>query len=230
MHGTLPVYCETSLNTLGSFPAEPVNALTSFAPVIFGAFALLFLIRRGDDGRVAYVLAALTILTGLGSVAWHASRTELALLLDALPGVIYFAMILFFWFYYLGRWYFGLILLAGFVGLMVLLPSGSRHDNQIIVVAVLAAIAAGLLVATWFRKRPAFKFALPMVAFAVIALALRTLDLSVCTTIPVGTHFFWHIFLGAAAYAGVRMVVLLRTDSGPKVEMAGSPEAPSDRG
>jgi hypothetical protein len=229
MHGTLPVYCETSLYPLGAFPAEPVNTATSFIPVLLGIFALIYLVRRQQNSRVAYVLAALTILTGMGSIAWHALRTDTTLFLDALPGVIYFAMILFFWLYYLGRWYMGLILLAGFVAMMVLLPPAGRQETQIVIVAVLAAVAAGLVLATWLRKRQAFGFALLMVGAAVIAFALRTLDLSVCATIPFGTHFFWHIFLGIAAYAGVRMIALLKREPGARVEQSGTIAGASGR-
>ena len=214
MRENLPVYCETSLNPLGTFPAEPVNAATSFAPVIFGALALLFLLRQKRENRITYALAVLTIFTGMGSIVWHASRTELALLFDALPGVIYFAALLFFWCYYLRGRYVGLILLAAIVALMVFLPPPAGTTNQIIIVVVIAAIAAGLLIATWMRKREAFPFAVLMVGGAVIALVLRTADLSLCATIPVGTHFFWHIFLGAAAYAGVRMMSVLKYAGG----------------
>lgn len=218
MHGSLPVYCETSLNTLGTFPAEPVNTVTSLAPVVLGILALVYLVRQRQDSYVAYALAGLTILTGLGSVAWHSSRTELTLLLDALPGVIYFATIVFFWFYFLGARYLGVVVMAAFVALVVFLRPVAREEYFVILLSVLAVIAVGLLVATRIRRRQAFGFAALTVGAAVVALALRTLDLRVCSTIPFGTHFFWHIFLGTAAYAGVRMIVLLRKDSAVLVE------------
>ena len=102
MNGTLPVYCETWLYPPGAFPAAPINAATSFVPIVLGALALLFLLRRTDQGYVAYGLAVLLVLTGLGSVAWHSLRTELTLTVDALAGVVYFVGLLFFWIYYLG--------------------------------------------------------------------------------------------------------------------------------
>lgn len=214
MHETLPFYCETMLNSLGTFPAEPVNTITSFVPVVFGVLALLYVVRQKRENRVAFALAVLTILTGIGSIAWHASRTEITLILDALPGLIYFAVVLFFWAYYLGGRYLGLALVAGFVALMVLMPPMARSENQLIMVAVLAIAAGGLLFATWSKRRGAFPFATMMVGCAVVALTLRTLDLSTCNAIPVGTHFFWHIFLGIAAYAGVRMMSSLKHASG----------------
>ena len=206
----MPVYCETWLYPPGAFPGEPINAATSFAPVVLGILALLFLLRRTDQGYVAYGLAILLVLTGLGSVAWHSLRTDLTLTLDALPGVVYFAALLFFWVYYLGGRYFGVIPIALIVAIMVFLRPGSQDEARIVVISVVVALAAGLLTATWLRRRHAFKFALAMVISALVAATLRTLDLSVCDTIPFGTHFFWHIFLATAAYFGVRMMVVLR--------------------
>lgn len=206
----MPVYCETWLYPPGAFPAEPINTATSLVPVVLGVLALLFLLRRTDQGRVAYGLAIFLVLTGLGSVAWHALRTDLTLLLDALPGVIYFVVLLFFWAYYLGGRYFGVIPIGLIVAIMVVLRPASHEEARIVVIGVVAALAAGLLMATWLRKRHAFKLALAMVGCALVAATLRTLDLSVCDTIPFGTHFFWHIFLATAAYAGVRMMVALR--------------------
>jgi len=76
----------------------------------------------------------------------------------------------------------------------------------------LAVIALALVVATRFRQREAFGWALGMVGSAIVAVSLRTLDLNVCDVMPVGTHFFWHIFLGFAAYAGVRLIVRLQSE------------------
>lgn len=216
MHGTLPIYCETFLYPSGAFPAEPINAGTSFVPVILGILALLFLLRRKDAGRVAYSLAALLILTGMGSVAWHSLRTDLTLMVDALPGVVYFAVLLFFWVYYLGGRYFGVVPIAAIVALMVFLRPAAREESQIVMLVVVVALAVGLLVATWLRRRHAFKFAFAMVGFVAVAMTLRSIDLGVCETIPFGTHFFWHIFLASAAYTGVRMMVVLK--NGPQAK------------
>lgn len=206
----MPVYCETWLYGPGAFPAEPINTATSFVPVILGALALYFLSRRSETGAVAYALAALLIATGLGSIAWHAFRTDVTLVLDALPGVIFFAVLLFFWVYYLGGRYFGVIPLAAIVAVIVFLRPATWEMFQIVLPLVVVATAAGLLTATGLRRRNAFKFALAVVGLAAVAATLRTIDLDVCSTIPFGTHFFWHIFLAMAAYAGVRMMVVLK--------------------
>ncbi len=206
----MPVYCETWLYGYGSFPAEPLNAATSLVPVVLGALAFYFLIRRGEGGPVVYLLATLLIATGLGSTAWHATREQAALTADTAPGLLYFAVILFFWVYYLGGRFWGFSPLASIALLVHFLWPVSREALFIVLGAFVVALALGLLGLTYRRRRAAFKPALVTVGFAALALALRSIDLQVCETISFGTHFFWHIFLGTAAYAGIRMMVAAR--------------------
>jgi len=207
----MPVYCETALNWLGPFPAEPVNAITSFVPVVLGMLALHYLVRGKHRNRVAYTLAVLTIVTGLGSVAWHATRSQLALNVDALAGVAYFAVIAFFWLYYVGNRWIAVAVWGGLVGMVFLAPRIEAFF--VIFLATVVIVAVGLVVATWYRNRPAFKFAAVAVGAGLFAAAMRTLDSRVCDVIPFGTHFLWHVFLGIAAYAGVRLMVALRSRS-----------------
>ena len=96
--------------------------------------------------------------------------------------------------------------------LVFLVPFPVIQQYRLIIIGVLVAIAVALVIATRMKQREAFGWALTMVGSAVVAVALRTLDLNVCDVIPVGTHFFWHIFLGFAAYAGVRLIVRLQPE------------------
>lgn len=216
----MPVYCETALNPLATFPAEPVNTITSFVPAILGLLALVFLIRNQHKNPVAYTLAVLTILTGLGSVAWHSMRTELTLWIDWLPGAIYFMVFVFFWSYYAASRYLSVALGLLLLVLVFFVPFPVIQQYRLMIPAALLLIAFGLVFATWYRRRAAFGWALGMVAAAIVAITLRTLDLYVCDIIPVGTHFFWHIFLGMAAYAGVRVIVHLRPDPEAAIDRA----------
>jgi len=104
--------------------------------------------------------------------------------------------------------------------LVFFVPFPVIQQYRLVIIGVLAAVAIALVVATRLRQREAFGWALGMVGSAIVAVSLRTLDLNVCDVIPVGTHFFWHIFLGFAAYAGVRLIVRLQSEPG---ENAGQP-------
>jgi len=206
----LPVYCETWLYGYGNFPAEPLNAGTSLVPVLLGALAFFFLIRRREGGPVVYLLAALLIATGLGSTAWHATREQVALTADTVPGLFYFAVMLFFWIYYLGGRLWGFLPLAA-IALLIHFLWPLSHEALFITLGTFVAILTFGLLGLTYRRRPiVFKLALTTVGFAALALALRSIDLHVCKTMPFGTHFFWHIFLGIAAFAGIRMMVAAR--------------------
>ena len=207
----MPYYCETALNAIGTFPAEPINALTSLFPVAAGALALLQILRQGGAGPAALLLAVLAILTGLGSTAWHALRTPLALTLDTAPGVIYFLVVVLAWPWLLRRIWLGPALLAAFA-LVIWAMTRVSPGMAIAVAAVVLAIAlaAGLmLVLTWREAGPAFRPALAMVGCAAVAAAFRSLDSAACAVVPFGSHFLWHIFLGTAAYFGVHMAAAL---------------------
>ena len=207
----MPTYCETWLYGYGSFLAEPLNAGTSLVPVILGAIALYFLIRRGEGGWTAPLLAVLLIFTGMGSTAWHATREQVALTADTMPGLAYFAVLTLFWVYYLGgRWFGGAVPLGAIALLIHFLWPVSREALFIGLVVFVVALAATLIYFTWLSRRAAFKLALATFGFAALALALRSIDKSVCDTIPFGTHFLWHIFLACAAYCGIRMMIKLR--------------------
>ncbi len=183
--------------------------------MLLGILALVYIVRGRHHDSVAYVLAVLTVLTGLGSIAWHSMRTELTLVSDWLPGVLYFVIVAYFWAAYVGGRYVGILLLAALSALAFLVPFHVIRDYRVAIFATLVLIAVALTVATWLKRRDAFRWTAIMIAAAIVALTFRTLDLAVCETVPIGTHFLWHIFLGFAAYCGVRMMVLLREGSPP---------------
>lgn len=212
MHDVLPIYCETALNPTGAFPAEPVNALTSFFPFITGLLAMWYLWRTGNRSWVPWTLAILTALTGLGSVAWHAHRTPFTLFIDAFPGVIYFCLLVAVWMIHISNRWIALgagVALAAFI---FLVPLSVKQQYMIPMIVFFGLLALSFLFLTWQRQRSALVYALPMVGCGLAAAVLRTLDLHVCDVIPVGTHFFWHLFLGTAAYLGVRMMVVMEAN------------------
>lgn len=215
MEYTGPIYCETFLHASGVFPFEPVNTWTSLIPVLFGLLALWWLYRQPRVDYLAYVLAGLAVMTGVGSVLWHGLRTELTLTFDVLPGLMYFLLITLLWpqRLLLSQWWgFATVaaLLTLTIGLSYLLPDANPNGPPIILFFTTAALAFSLLAVTFSRNRTAFWWATGMLVAALMAATARTIDLSFCDTLPFGTHFIWHCCLGFAAYAGVRLVSVLR--------------------
>jgi hypothetical protein len=42
----------------------------------------------------------------------------------------------------------------------------------------------------------------------VLSFTARTIDIPLCSALPIGTHYFWHIFNATVLYLLVRVVIL----------------------
>lgn len=207
MHGSGPIYCETFLSTGSGFPVEYVNTVTSFIPVLLGLLAILYLLQKKNRMPELYILAFLTLATGIGSVFWHGTRTPLGLTLDVLPGLLYFLFFLFLWPYTLGgRLKGGLVFIGFFLSQFLIIrfvPMPESNGPPVSIFFTTALIAGGLLVWTYRKYGRAAYWGIAMIASALTAAFFRTIDLETCTLVPFGVHFLWHTFLGLAAYLGV---------------------------
>lgn len=218
MHSIGPLYCETPL-VEGAlyFPIELINTWTSAVPLLLGLVALWWLYSKKQSSYVAYALAMLTALTGLGSILWHGLRTPLMLSFDVIPGLLYFVTMLYFWPYFLrGRWagYVFVVMLFGSIyAATIVLPQLQTNGPPPTLFVTTILFSLVLLYWTRARSLPAFYWGSIMITCAALAAIFRTIDLSLCDYIPFGTHFLWHILLGLAAYCGVRMVATLSSRS-----------------
>lgn len=208
-----PQYCETFISG-GGFPLEIVNTLTSLVPLFLGLGLLVWLSRHRSKDFVPYMLAALLMCTGVGSVLWHGFRTPLALTLDVLPGMLYFLTLLFVWTTALtNRWYgYGsvalLFLIQWLVG--VVLTHYFPHAQAWPLFFVALGMGGVLTLWTIRSNAAAGNIAGWMMLAAMGAAIARTYDLSVCTTLPIGTHFLWHILLAVAGFLGVILIIKLK--------------------
>lgn len=207
MPGVGPLYCETPLTLMSGFPVEYVNTITSFIPALLGLLALLYLVRKDERAPELYMLALLTLATGLGSVLWHGMRTPLSLALDVFPGLLYFLLFLFLWPYALGGRLRGALTFIGFFlsqFLIIRLVSLPESNGPPLSIFVTTALFAGALLVWTYRKfGHAVYWGIAMITSALLAAFFRTIDLHTCSAIPFGVHFLWHTFLGFAAYLGV---------------------------
>ncbi|MCJ2080976.1 ceramidase domain-containing protein [Methylobacterium sp. J-090] len=202
-------YCERAD---GSFWAEPVNALSNVAFLI-AAGAVAWRERRGArPDPVILVLAGLVAVIGLGSFLFHTLAVRWSLLADVIP----IAAFIHAYFFLAMRRFFAFgpgpalaatLLFAAFgFGLepaldILLGPALAAATNGSIayVPAILAlvGVGAGLLVPQRGGRDPARYAAgtglLAIAGLFALSLAFRTLDRSLCASLPLGTHFLWHI-------------------------------------
>jgi hypothetical protein len=200
------LYCE---RTDPSFWAEPVNALSNAAFLIAAAFAYRDWRARGSTDVAALLLIGVTVLVGLGSFAFHTLATRGAALLDIVPialfihGYLYVAM----------RRFIGLGVVLSLVivvvffaltqGLSTMLPRGLLNSS----VSYLPALAAMFVVGGIVRTTPAGRTLLCAAAVFAVSLTFRTIDLTVCASLPLGTHPLWHGLNAVVLYLLIRAAI-----------------------
>jgi hypothetical protein len=211
-----PIYCETLSATSTAFPVEPMNTISNGVIVLFGLLSFYLTVKRSPRAVDLYILAALLVITGVGSGIWHGFRDRDALFFEVQSGLLFLFAFAFFWARRLWSYVGALLFLGLFYGGFAV--SRTYWDSAIFgipvqrwvalsPVVILAGIA--LIVQTYGVSKRAAAYGGGALAFAITALVFRTIDLSVCSAIPFGTHFLWHSFLSAAGCLGVLALIEL---------------------
>ncbi len=188
---TIDAYCE---RTDAAYWSEPVNALTNIAFMI-GAVIMW----RRSSGRVeGRVLSGILFVIGIGSWLFHTHATAWAATADTTPILLFTLVYIFlanrdFW-----RW----PLWAAVVGALAYIPY--------------TAALTPVFEALPFFRISSFYWPLPVLIFAYaillrhrhpmtarnlatgagilcVSLTARSLDEPLCSVLPFGTHWLWHI-------------------------------------
>jgi hypothetical protein len=220
-----PRYAETPNDPFAPetrFPAEPWNTLTAALFIVLaGAWAVRL---RGRYRKYPFVSCCLPILLagGIGGTLYHASRTSFVLfLLDVVPisilgiaGAVYMAVS-----YWGGRgWWFVPGASAFYVGVNALLFAAIGPGKTLAVNLSYASLAVVVLTPTTLvllrtRFRHVGWVAGGIVAFA-IAWLFRLVDLRIGTSLPMGSHWLWHVFGAVATAFLIEYFYLVEGDRG----------------
>ncbi|MDE2789803.1 MAG: ceramidase domain-containing protein [Paracoccaceae bacterium] len=190
-------YCER-VGTLPDFWGEPVNAVTNLAFILSALW--LFSLARQASRRDPFVLALILVIAaiGTGSFLFHTFATFWALASDVIPIQIFIMS------------YFGLILnrvhrlggVLSIVGALLFLPfafglqlllgdSIFGGANAGYIAALILLFGNALLLLS--RNHPIVPYLLAGSGVFTLSIAFRMLDEPVCNSVPIGTHFLWHI-------------------------------------
>ncbi|MEM9784049.1 MAG: ceramidase domain-containing protein [Pseudomonadota bacterium] len=208
----IDAYCErTDISLL----AEPLNAITNLAFIIA---ALMCWRRAVEMERTDWTVIFLTInlfVIGVGSTLFHTFAQVWAALTDTIPIMIFI----------LG--YFA-VAMNRFVGLTWLRVGGAMVVFLIALfvtsfllnwllrpviggtVSYFPALLAIIAVGAWLHRagHPAGLGLFAAAGFFIPSLTMRALDQPMCSTLPFGTHFGWHIF--NALVLGTLIMTLIR--------------------
>jgi len=208
-----PVYCETP-DVATSFPIEPANTWSSGVIVLYGIAALVLVWRRAPRDLSFYALCILLIVNGVGSILWHGMRTRWALVLDALPALVFVLIVAVLWARRVAPLWQAIVVALVLVVLplaFLRLGFGLLPAFRIITTAALiAAVGVWLVARTFFVDRTTAWIGAGALVSAVAALTFRIADASACAFSPIGSHFLWHIFLSTAAFLCMLTLVRLK--------------------
>ncbi|MGR3436529.1 MAG: ceramidase domain-containing protein [Shimia sp.] len=190
----IDIYCE---RTDFTFWAEPLNAISNGAFLIAALFMALRL--RGTGLGIGWALTAILAAIGVGSFLFHTYATAWASAADVTPIGIFILLYLFAvgWRFLDWPLWGALLLTAAFVPYAaVIVPVLDRIpfvqiSNFYWTVPILLVLFAPLVAR---RNAATARGMLIGAAILVLSICLRSIDLLVCDAIPIGTHYFWHVF------------------------------------
>lgn len=197
-------YCE---RTDAGFWAEPVNALTNAAFLLAAGLA----VRRARGDGPVLALAAVVFVVGLGSFLFHTLANRWSMLADVIPiavfiyGYFALAMIRFFGLrplvataVTLAFAAFNLGLTPGLDALTGRSVAGLTNGSIDYVPAILALLGVGLALLP--RAPGTARSVLVTAGIFLVSLTFRTVDVASCGSLPLGTHFLWHVLNAAVLY------------------------------
>ncbi len=208
---TIDVYCE---RTGSALDAEPLNAVTALAMLIPAAAMAWLLMRRPNPDSRGLIIAMIVAITvgAFGAALFHTTAMVWTVWVDMAPFLVFMLLVLWLTLTRFFGWTrrAAALGLVAFVGVTVgagpliprgIFPLGVYYLTPLIVLGVVAAILAA-------RRSPAGPSYIAATVVFFAALAARELDGPVCTAIPAGTHFLWHLLAAFLAFILIRAAIL----------------------
>ncbi len=202
----IDLYCE---RLTPSFWAEPFNAISNISFIIAGIFALYTAKKLNKLDFSIQILSVLAIFIGIGSFLFHTFANTWSSFADVVP--IWTFVALFVVIAIIKKKgkpirTGGLItaMVAVMVGITWTTLSGSATQTQASTdifngsMQYLPALIALWIFAivSWKKQANIKKYAVSSAIVFSVSLVARTLDLYLCTSFPIGTHFIWHLCNG----------------------------------
>lgn len=207
-------YCERVDFT---FWSEPINAVTNAAFILSALVVWAMMGGRKDPG--ARVLVGLLMAIGIGSFLFHTYATGWAGMADVLPIVLF---ILAYVFLATTRML-GLPVWAGVAAIVLFIPYSAAVSTGVTALAgplngsvayvpvpILILIYAALMIPRDIVTARGLAIG---AGILVLSLVFRTMDQAICSIVPLGTHFLWHVLNGIML--GWMILVMHRHQSHP---------------
>jgi len=208
MNNYIDIYCE---RIDPNFWAEPLNATSNLAFFIAGCSILWMQYHHKQSNIWVTILAYNTILIGIGSFLFHTYATVWALWADVLPIILFMSLTLLYFLRYLFglSWIITLLILSIFTVTGFILQTMSHNILNGSLGYAHGLLA--LLIITMFSDKynPAlFHYVLIATCCMFLSLILRSIDMLMCDSFPIGTHFLWHWLNGCLMWWILRGIMV----------------------
>jgi ribosomal protein S18 acetylase RimI-like enzyme len=220
-------YCERTASGLWG---EPYNAVSNLAFLVAAAVLLWLVGRRRPAAPVrVWLLPALLGVVGLCSLSFHTMATRFTEALDTLSILAFVLVALAVLLHDMWgvRWRWAWLSAPAFIAFAVAVdaPLTDVFGAGAALGGYLPALLGLVGVAVALRRRRGLarygKWLLWAAGVFAVSLTARTLDRPLCTDIPTGTHFVWHILNAVVLFTvGYAVVDRYRRGSGPRVRPA----------
>lgn len=209
----IDAYCE---RTSFALDGEPLNTVTNIAMILVAIAAAILQMRRPnrDAGGLIWAAIIAVAIGGLGATLFHTTATIWTVWVDMLPFLVFMLIMLWLtltrhfawpgWQALLGV----VAFLAVTLGARPILPPGFLPPAIAIyyVTPLLVLLAVAVLLLR--RRARAATSYLVATGLFLAAYAARELDGPLCSAIPTGTHFLWHLLAAALAWVLIRSAIL----------------------
>ncbi len=207
------IYCERGVSK--ELLAEPINALTNIAFPIAGFLGYKLLKEKGIKSKELRALPWILSAVGFGSFLYHTARNSTTLIFDALPIYIFILYALFLTLNELFKSRVrSVLVLSGFIGVVALLTMYVPREFMNGSIRHITAITFILFIGWIAVKKygtPVVKPFAGVIGLYACAIFFRSIDAWICTWIPVGTHFLWHVLSAFAGYQAIHLLAVLKS-------------------
>ncbi len=202
----LDLYCER----LGpGLWAEPINTTTNLAFFISAwvTWRMTNQLRALSVG--VWLLIGLIGAIGMGSGLFHVFATHWARVLDAAPILLF--QLVYVWLYCRRIVQMRFESAAGLLAAYVVAAYFGRQFPHLLNGSLIYAPAAVVLLALGLyhcgTRRVERFLVLNATGVFFVSITFRTIDISICSHFPIGSHFLWHIFNAVLLYLLMRALL-----------------------
>lgn len=202
----MDVYCE---RVEAGFWDEPLNAASNLAFLV-AAVAVWFLARR--TRRAIQPLAVLLAFVGVAGLVFHTTAASWAAEVDTGSTTVFltYYVVLFTHLFLVVPWRMAWLAGPAFLLFTALVSAVVGYGGPGIFLSsllTLAVLGYALARSPYHELREHTRPFLLAAGIFTVALVLRTVDTPLCGSLPVGTHFLWHLLNALALFLICRAAV-----------------------